>query len=94
MVARPWRFKSSPGHQEIDKEIKIFSPFYLSIFVVHWLQRLARRGISLRHSGHFLVVGSLAFLVRAIKMFIGLTTKKNIALATRMKEMRVLRKWP
>ena len=63
-------------------------------FVVHWLQRLARRGISLRHSGHFLVVGSLAFLVRAIKMFIGLTTKKNIALATRMKEMRVLRKWP
>src|ERR1700676_3417859 len=44
-----------------------------------WLQRRASIGISLRHSGHFLVVGSAgtgSLRVRAIRALIGVTTKK------------------
>ena len=41
-------------------------------------QRLAFLGISLKHSGHFLVLGSsgASFLDLLIRVFIGLTTKK------------------
>jgi hypothetical protein len=41
-------------------------------------QRFAASGISLRHSGHFFVVGSAgggSFLARAIMAFTGTTTK-------------------
>src|SRR4029077_13042793 len=44
-----------------------------------WLQRRASIGISLRHSGHFLVVGSAgagSLRLRAIRALIGVTTKK------------------
>src|ERR1700682_5362013 len=44
-----------------------------------WLQRRASIGISLRHSGHFLVVGSAgtgSLRVRATRALIGVTTKK------------------
>ena len=42
-------------------------------------QRFASRGISLRHSGHFLVVGATtgsSLCMRAISQFTGTTTKK------------------
>jgi hypothetical protein len=41
-------------------------------------QRRAARGISLRHSGHFFVVGSAggSLRERAIKALTGVTTKK------------------
>src|SRR5712691_221640 len=44
----------------------------------HCAQRRASIGISLKHSGHFLVVGSAgagAFLMRATSRFTGVTTK-------------------
>jgi hypothetical protein len=44
-----------------------------------WLQRRASMGISLRHSGHFLVVGSAgtgALRMRDTRAFTGVTTKK------------------
>ena len=44
-----------------------------------WAQRRASMGISLMHSGHFLVVGSAgagAFRIRYTKAFTGTTTKK------------------
>src|SRR5713101_4182422 len=44
-----------------------------------WLQRRASIGISLKHSGHFLVVGSAgtgSLRVRATSALIGVTTKK------------------
>ena len=55
-------------------------------------QRFASIGISLRHSLHFLVVGSVggSLWERSISIFIGLTTKKNTATETKMKEMREL----
>jgi hypothetical protein len=46
---------------------------------VQCAQRLASIGISLRHSGHFLVVGSAgggSFFIRAINQLTGTTTKK------------------
>src|SRR5208282_6022172 len=60
-------------------------------------QRLASRGISLRHSGHFLVVGSAgagALRMRATRRFTGVTTKKYTAAATRMKDTPALMKSP
>src|ERR1700735_5204379 len=64
---------------------------------VQWLQRRASMGISLRHSGHFLVVGSAgagALRMRAIKALIGVTTKKYTAAATRTNESKALMKSP
>lgn len=53
-------------------------------------------GISDRHSLHFLFVGSTgdSFLDRAMSIFIGLTIKKNIADATKRKEIKALIKCP
>src|SRR5579872_4384502 len=54
-------------------------------------------GISLRHSGHFLVVGSAgggSLRMRAINQLIGTTTKKYTAAAIRTKEMAALTKSP
>src|SRR5208282_1945900 len=51
-------------------------------------QRRASIGISLRHSGHFFVVGSAgagSLRVRAISALIGVTTKKYTAAATSRK---------
>src|SRR5579863_10315938 len=60
-------------------------------------QRLASMGISLRHSGHFLVVGSAgagALRMRAIRRFTGVTTKKYTAAATNTNETPALTKSP
>src|SRR6478672_4151358 len=54
-------------------------------------------GISLRHSGHFLVVGSAgasALRMRAIKALIGVITKKYTAAATSRNDTRALMKSP
>src|SRR6185369_14621562 len=54
-------------------------------------------GISLRHSGHFLVVGSAgagALRIRAIRALIGVTTKKYTAPATRRNDTNALIKSP
>src|SRR5260370_5928634 len=54
-------------------------------------------GISLRHSGHFLVVGSGGIsprLSRARKVFVGTTIKKYTAMATSTKEIKALRNVP
>lgn len=53
-------------------------------------------GISLKHSGHFLVVGSAGgpFRDREISRFIGFTTKKKIVAETSKKEIMVLTKCP
>src|SRR5580704_15803872 len=62
-----------------------------------WAQRFASIGISLRHTGHFLVVGSAgagAFRMRAIRRFTGVTTKKYTAAATSKKETPALTKSP
>src|SRR6266576_6091352 len=60
-------------------------------------QRLASIGISLRHSGHFLVVtggvGS-SLCMRARRALTGVTTKKYTAAATSRKEMVWLMKSP
>src|SRR3984893_18755644 len=64
---------------------------------VQWAQRLASMGISLRHSGHFFVVGSAgasALRIRATKTLTGVTTKKYTAAATSTKEMAALMKSP
>src|SRR3989344_8125433 len=59
-------------------------------------QRFAPIGISLKHSAHFLVVGSAGGPLRDLptRMFIGLTTKKNMAEATNANEMMVFMKCP
>src|SRR3954454_24114699 len=60
-------------------------------------QRRAAIGTSLRHSGHFLVVGSGATSPRRIRarmVFIGSTMKKYTAAAIRMNETSALRKSP
>src|SRR5437016_290933 len=60
-------------------------------------QRRASMGISLRHSGHFLVVGSAgagALRIRAIKALTGLTTKKYTAPATKINDTTALMKSP
>src|SRR3989344_5594062 len=59
-------------------------------------QRLAPAGISLKHSGHFLVVGSAGGPLRDLptRMFIGFTTKKNMVEATRTNEIMALMKCP
>src|SRR5581483_2191434 len=60
-------------------------------------QRRASMGISLRHSGHFLVVGSAgagAFLIRDASEFTGVTTKKYTAAATNRNAMAALMKSP
>src|SRR5580692_1207945 len=60
-------------------------------------QRLASMGISLRHSGHFLVVGSAgagALRIRATRRFTGVTTKKYTAAATSRKDTPALTKSP
>jgi hypothetical protein len=55
---------------------------YAALPITGWAQkaqRLASRGISLRHSGHFLVVGSAgagALRMRATRALSGVTTKK------------------
>ena len=63
---------------------------------VQWEQRLAASGISLRHSVHLLVVGPAggSLRERETRIFIGLMTKKNIAAATKTKEMRAFIKSP
>src|ERR1035438_2657755 len=61
------------------------------------MQRRASIGISLRHSGHFLVVGSAgagSLRDRAIRALIGVTTKKYTAAATRTKLTRAVMKSP
>src|SRR5258705_11572723 len=60
-------------------------------------QRRAAMGTSLRHSGHFLVVGSGAASprrIRARSRFTGSTTKKYTAAPMRMKETSALIKSP
>src|SRR5580658_9803438 len=60
-------------------------------------QRRASMGISLRHSGHFFVVGSAgagSFFIREINQLTGTTTKKYTAAAIRTKEMTALTKSP
>ncbi len=59
-------------------------------------QRLAPIGISLSHSGHFLVVGSIggSLRERETSMFMGLMTKKKIAAATSKNEIKELIKSP
>src|SRR5580704_5036520 len=62
-----------------------------------WAQRLASMGISLRHSGHFLVVGSAgagALRIRATNRFTGVTTKKYTAAATNTNDTPALTKSP
>ena len=58
--------------------------------------RFAPSGISLKHSGHFLVVGStgLFFFVKAVNLFIGRTIKKYITAALIKKEMKTFIKSP
>ncbi len=53
-----------------------FLGYYISL--VQKAQRVAFRFISLKHFGHFLVVGSWegSLRVRATRAFIGVTTKK------------------
>ena len=55
-------------------------------------QRLALIGISLRHSGHFFVVGFAGGSLRDLEIntFVGFTTKKKIAAATNMNEISAL----
>ena len=55
-------------------------------------QRFASIEISLKHSGHFFVVGSAgsSFLDLEIRKFIGLITKKNIVDAISKKEIKAL----
>src|SRR6478672_8220347 len=65
--------------------------------VVQKAHRRAAIGTSLRHSGHFLVVGSGAASprrIRAISVFIGSTMKKYTAAAIRMNEITALMKSP
>src|SRR3984893_7780530 len=62
-----------------------------------WLQRRASIGISLRHSGHFLVVGSAgtgSLRVRATRALIGVTTKKKTTPATSRKLTTAVMKSP
>src|SRR6476660_3900857 len=65
-----------------------------------WVQKPQRRasmGISLRHSGHFLVVGSAgagALRIRAIKALLGVTTKQYTAAATSTNDTTALMKSP
>ena len=58
--------------------------------------RRASIGISLRHSGHFFVVGSAGGSLRArcISAFTGLTTKKKTATAIATKAITALMKSP
>src|SRR3989344_9704893 len=59
-------------------------------------QRFAPIGISLKHSAHFLVVGSAGGPLRDLptRMFIGFTTKKKIVEAMSRNEMMALKKCP
>src|SRR5436190_16983730 len=60
-------------------------------------QRRASSGISLKHSGHFLLVGLAGAsprCIRAIKAFTGVTTKKYTAAVTSKNEMVALTKSP
>src|SRR5579864_7767202 len=64
---------------------------------VQCAHRFASRGMSLKHSGHFLVVGAAAgssLCIRAINQFTGTTTKKYTAAAISKKEMTALIKSP
>ena len=60
------------------------------------MQRFDERGISLIHSGHFLVVGSAgaSWRDRITRIFIGLTIKKNTVPAIRTNEMTAFIKCP
>jgi hypothetical protein len=63
-------------------------PRYTTLAITTWAQRLASIGISLRHSGHFLVVGAGAgwsLTIRASNQFTGTTTKKYTAAAINKK---------
>src|SRR5262249_49114398 len=64
--------------------------------VVQNAQRRASSGISLRHSGHFLIVGSGAGSRRArwMSAFAGTTTKKKTAAAIVTKVINAFRKSP
>ncbi len=68
--------------------------YYISL--VQKAQRVAFRFISLKHLGHFLVVGSCdgSLRVRATSAFIGVTTKKYTAEETKRKEIRAFKKEP
>src|SRR5690242_13947890 len=60
-------------------------------------QRRAAMGISLRHSGHFFVVGSggaSPLFRRAVQAFIGATINRYTAIAIITKEISALRKAP
>ncbi len=60
-------------------------------------QRDAAIGISLRHSGHFLLVGSAGvscFLMRSSRVFMGSTTKKYTTVAIIRNDTSALRKSP
>src|SRR4051794_30398806 len=65
--------------------------------VVQKAHRRAAMGTSLRHSGHFLVVGSGAASprrIRARSVFMGSTIKKYTAAAIRMNETSAFTKSP
>src|SRR5580693_7901988 len=60
-------------------------------------QRRASMGISLRHSGHFFVVGSAgagSLRMRATRALMGVTTKKYTAAATSRNEITALMNSP
>src|SRR5438034_8818664 len=63
---------------------------------VQCAHRRASIGISILHSGHFLVVGSAGGSLRdrAINALIGVTTKKYTAIATSRKATSAFRKSP
>src|SRR5579864_7793691 len=71
---------------------------YAARILTGWVQcehRRASMGISLRHSGHFLVVGSGGFsprFMRATSALTGRTTRKYTAAAIRTNEMQALMK--
>src|SRR4030042_1141442 len=72
-----------------------------SYFCGFWIevqnaQRLASIGITLKHSEHFLVVGSTGFclLVKATNLFIGNTTKKYITEALMRNDIKQFKKSP
>src|SRR5271166_327054 len=82
----------SNGVQTIEAEAR-----YAALPIIGCVQcahRFASIGISLRHSGHFFVVGAAAgssLCIRATSQFTGITTKKYTAAAISKNEMTALR---
>src|SRR4029077_11637543 len=77
--------EQTQGRHDLTSCLQI--TIYAARLSTGWVQNPQRRasiGISLRHSGHFLVVGSAgagALRMRAIKALMGVTTKKYTAAA-------------